>query len=198
MNNVIDSTCIQSYSQLLCNQAQENSENGQLGFDYSHPEPEPSTTFEPKYCEVCSKTFLRHTGTDLKLCHSCSPGDNPRMSQETVPLSSTLDVAISYLESDPDTRPKPEKPYLAGDLLRMICISANVAFNQANAKSRWPWLKAQVALPCSCKKLLLPNAVLVLQHLYDEHILERADWTPDDLVKWARSHEGSTPVLHKA
>jgi ribosomal protein L37AE/L43A len=140
---------------------------------------------EPKYCEVCGKSFLRSQGSKQVTCASCGAREAGRVTQS---LASAVWLATRYLESDPEARSKPDKPYLPGDLLRMTCLAANVP-NQADAQRRWPWLGEDVDSPCDCENLIVSNALLVLQHLYETHVQTRQDWTPEQLVAWVQKHE---------
>ncbi len=104
---------------------------------------------ELKYCEWCGKTFLRSQGRKDTICPTCSTQSS---SQRTTPsLAAAVRAGIAYLELDPDTRTGgPRKPYVAGNLLRMICLAGNVAFSEVEAQRLWPWLARQIDLPCSC------------------------------------------------
>ena len=139
---------------------------------------------EPKYCEVCGKTVLRPRGSKQVTCASCGAREASRVA--TQPLSSAVALAFRYLESDPDAR--TGQPYVPGDLLRMTCLAANVP-NQAEAQRRWPWLKETVDPPCDCQHLETPNALIVLQHLYETHVRARQDWTAEQLIAWVQEHE---------
>ena len=141
---------------------------------------------EPKYCEACGKSFLRPQGTKQATCASC--GGREASPVTTPTLASAVSLGIRYLESDPDSEPTPDKPYLAGDLVRMTCLAANVP-NQAEAQRRWPWLGEDVETPCFCKKLIVSNALLVLQHLYETHVQARQDWSDEQLIGWIQKHE---------
>jgi hypothetical protein len=69
----------------------------------------------------------------------------------------------------------------------MTCLEANVGFNQSDAKRRWPGLAQKVVPPCTCKGLRASNALLVLQHLYDTHVVDRQDWSAERLEAWVRA-----------
>jgi hypothetical protein len=77
--------------------------------------------------------------------------------------------------------------FVQTNIFRMTLLEPYVGFNQADAKRKWPWLAQKVPLPCTCKGLVTPNAVLVLQHLYDTHVVDRRDWQPQRLENWART-----------
>ena len=77
--------------------------------------------------------------------------------------------------------------FVQTNIFRMTLLEPYVGFNQADAKRKWPWLAQKVPLPCTCKGLITPNAVLVLQHLYDTHVCDRRDWKPQRLENWART-----------
>jgi hypothetical protein len=77
--------------------------------------------------------------------------------------------------------------HFAGEFYRMAVLESNVGFNQADAKRQWPWLAQKVAPPCSCKRLMAPHALLVVQHLYDTHVVDRQDWKAERLETWVRA-----------
>ena len=124
------------------------------------------------FAEVCrlagvDSTLFREKflqGGKQATCAPCGAREAGRVTQS---LASAVRVGIAYLESDPDALTgQPKKPYVPGDLLRMTCLAANVP-NQAEAQRRWPWLGEDVEIPCDCETLISPNALLVLQHLYE-------------------------------
>jgi hypothetical protein len=165
-------------------------------FPSAKPEEIQGSTVEPKYCERCGKSFLRPQEGKQAMCAACAAQESGRTS--TMPLASAVSLGIRYLESDPDTEPEPTKPYVPGDLLRMTCLAANVPLNQAEAQRRWPCLGEEVDSPCDCKNLIISNALLVLQHLYETHVQARQDWTAKELIDWIREHAHRALALEQS
>jgi hypothetical protein len=95
-------------------------------------------------------------------------------------------MATSNDNSNPSNPTDPR--FVQTDIFRMTLLEPYVGFNQADAKRRWPWLREPVPQPCDCKHPeLAPYALLVLQHVYDTHVVDRKDWQPQRLENWART-----------
>jgi hypothetical protein len=77
--------------------------------------------------------------------------------------------------------------HFAGEFYRTTCLESGEGLNQADAKRRWPWLAQKVPPPCTCKGLITPNALLVVQHVYDSHVHGRQDWKAERLETWVRA-----------
>ena len=155
--------------------------------------PYDSTDYFAEVCDLADvdSTLMREKllqGGKQAPCAPCTAREAGRVTAQT--LASAVRTGIAYLESDPDARTgEPKKPYMPGDLLRMTCIAANVPLNQAEAQRRWPWLGEDVDPPCACEKLIVSNALLVLQHLYETHVRARQDWAAEEFVAWVQKHE---------
>jgi hypothetical protein len=59
------------------------------------------------------------------------------------------------------------------ELLPMACLERSEGCISLDAKRSNPWLWSKVSLPCKCKQLATPSALLVCQHIYDTHVRGR-------------------------
>lgn len=70
------------------------------------------------------------------------------------------------------------------DPLPMACLEPGEGFAMLDAMRSHPWLWSKASLPCKCKHLVAPNALLVIQHIYDEHVQQRGDWDMEGLQEF--------------
>lgn len=64
------------------------------------------------------------------------------------------------------------------------------------------WLLRMVMRPCECPVKAVPRAMRtkdVITHLFDSHVMEKRNWTLDDLAKWVEMWEPRKKVnLHSS
>ena len=70
-----------------------------------------------------------------------------------------------------------------GDILSSLCRLSGVSFGFLPLVRAWPWLRQVVEVPCGCT-LAHSSALLVLCHIFDSHVLDRKDWSMQQLVEW--------------
>ena|ERR1051326_4154373 len=70
------------------------------------------------------------------------------------------------------------------DILANLCLAAGLPVSFLALERRWPWLNRRVSVPCRCP-ILHPSVLITLCHLYDRHLLDRADWSLARVLRWA-------------
>lgn len=60
-------------------------------------------------------------------------------------------------------------------------------------KDQWPWLRMPIDVPCK-HNVHIPNAMLLIAHLFDTHVMDEGDMTLEKLVDYVRSIEPAEEI----
>jgi hypothetical protein len=71
-----------------------------------------------------------------------------------------------------------------------IALAAeNLPLSYIAAMRRWPWLLSPASNLCGCQARAFPNAMALILHLWDHHVVEQRTMSVEELIQWVAAEE---------